>query len=121
MAICCLHLSGVSSFGFSFIQKGVTRTCPPPAIFSLPTVDTPQRTDGYCWRLQAAEGEDFVEAEDLEALQELFTKYCDSEGLMTRTSVMQLPAITELMVRCADMLAQSLVCDGLSMKNFKML
>jgi len=42
--------------------------------------------------------DEFVEAEDLEALQALFSKYCDSEGLMTKVSVMQVPSISELMV-----------------------
>jgi hypothetical protein len=49
--------------------------------------------------LGASEKDEFVEAEDLEALQTLFSKYCDSEGLMTKLSVMQIPAISELMVR----------------------
>jgi len=40
----------------------------------------------------------FVEAEDLEALQSLFSKYCDSDGLMTKEAVSQIPAITELTV-----------------------
>jgi hypothetical protein len=52
---------------------------------------------GLC--LGASEKDEFVEAEDLEALQTLFSKYCDSEGLMTKLSVMQVPAISELIVR----------------------
>jgi len=42
--------------------------------------------------------DEFVEAEDLEALQALFSKYCDAEGLMTKDAVMKVPAIAELMV-----------------------
>jgi hypothetical protein len=42
--------------------------------------------------------DDFVQADDFEALQKLFSKNCDDEGLMTRASVMQIPAISELMV-----------------------
>lgn len=42
--------------------------------------------------------ESFVQAEDLEALQKLFSKYCDSEGLMTKVAVTQIPAISDLMV-----------------------
>jgi len=40
----------------------------------------------------------FVEAQDLEALQGLFSKYCDKEGLMTKDAVQQIPLIAELLV-----------------------
>ena len=43
-------------------------------------------------------GDDFVEAEDLEALQSLFRKYCDSDGLMTSQSVQNVPSIAQLLV-----------------------
>lgn len=43
-------------------------------------------------------GDDFVEAEDLEALQSLFRKYCDSDGLMTSQSVQKVPSIAQLLV-----------------------
>jgi len=42
-------------------------------------------------------GDDFVEAEDLEALQSLFRKYCDSDGLMTSQSVQNVPSIAQLL------------------------
>lgn len=47
---------------------------------------------------EVSQPEEFVEAEDLEALQALFSKYCDKEGLMTKAAVMKVPAIAELMV-----------------------
>lgn len=40
----------------------------------------------------------FVEAEDLEALQALFNRYCDDDGLITREKVMEVPAIADLLV-----------------------
>jgi hypothetical protein len=43
--------------------------------------------------------DDFVAAQDLEALQELFTKYCDKDGLMDKNAAMKVPAIAELLVR----------------------
>lgn len=43
--------------------------------------------------------EQLVEAEDFEALQVLFSEYCDKEGLMTKMAVMEIPAIAELLVR----------------------
>jgi hypothetical protein len=45
---------------------------------------------------------EFVEAQDLEALQTLFSKYCDGEGLMNKVSVLQIPAIAELTVRAIE-------------------
>jgi len=46
----------------------------------------------------AAEDDEVVEAEDLEALQALFTKYCDKEGLMTKEEVKKVPPIADLLV-----------------------
>lgn len=44
-----------------------------------------------------------IKAEDLEAIQSLFSKYCDPEGLMTKEVAMKVPAIAELMVRSMGM------------------
>jgi hypothetical protein len=41
----------------------------------------------------------FVEAQDLDALQQLFSKYCDKEGLMSKQNLEQIPAIAQLLVR----------------------
>jgi hypothetical protein len=46
--------------------------------------------------------DDFVQADDFEALQKLFSKNCGEEGLMTKSSVMQIPAISEMMVSLAS-------------------
>ena len=49
---------------------------------------------------QQQEDEDmFVEAQDLDALQQLFSKYCDKEGLMSKQNLEQIPAIAQLLVR----------------------
>jgi hypothetical protein len=42
--------------------------------------------------------DEYVEAEDLDGLQELFNRYCDQEGLMTKSATKQIPAIAELLV-----------------------
>jgi hypothetical protein len=42
--------------------------------------------------------EEFVQAEDLESLQGLFSSCCDGEGLMTKAEVMQIPSISELLM-----------------------
>lgn len=42
--------------------------------------------------------EEYVEAEDLDGLQDLFNRCCDQEGLMTKNAVQQIPAIAELLV-----------------------
>lgn len=49
----------------------------------------------------AADGSDdveFVRADDLEALQALFAKECDVDGLMSKASLEAIPAIAELLV-----------------------
>jgi hypothetical protein len=42
---------------------------------------------------------EFVEAENFEALQVLFSTYCDQDGLMTKNAVMNVPIIADLLVR----------------------
>jgi hypothetical protein len=42
---------------------------------------------------------EFVEAENFEALQVLFSTYCDQDGLMTKNAVMNVPLIADLLVR----------------------
>ena len=39
------------------------------------------------------------EPQDGEALQSLFAKQCDPDGLMTKTALAQVPSIADLMVR----------------------
>jgi hypothetical protein len=44
------------------------------------------------------EVEGFVEAEDLPAIQALFTKYCDKDGLMTKSALEGVPMISDMLV-----------------------
>ncbi len=48
--------------------------------------------------LKESKAGDFVEAEDLPSIQELFTKYCDKDGLMTKTSLDKVPAFKDMLV-----------------------
>ena len=41
---------------------------------------------------------DFVKADDGEALQALFEKQCDQDGLMTKKSLVSIPMIADLLV-----------------------
>lgn len=41
---------------------------------------------------------DFVKADDGEALQALFEKQCDKDGLMTKASLVSIPMIADLLV-----------------------
>lgn len=47
------------------------------------------------------EADDVPEAQDGEALQALFAKQCDKDGLMTKQMLMAVPVIQELLVRAA--------------------
>lgn len=48
----------------------------------------------------SADQTDFVKADDGEALQELFSSYCDKDGLMTKNTVKtEISVIKELLVR----------------------
>jgi hypothetical protein len=40
----------------------------------------------------------FSQAQDLESLQSLFARYCDKQGLMTRSALRKVPAIADLLV-----------------------
>lgn len=42
---------------------------------------------------------EFVKADDGEALQALFEKQCDKDGLMTKKSLVSIPMIADLLVR----------------------
>ena len=42
----------------------------------------------------------FVKANDGEALQALFEKQCDKDGLMTKKSLVSIPMIADLLVCC---------------------
>lgn len=55
----------------------------------------------YNFQLQmSADQTDFVKADDGEALQELFSSYCDKDGLMTKNTLKtEISVIKELLVR----------------------
>ena len=38
--------------------------------------------------------------DQIEAIQMVFTNYCDGDGLMTKRDVMKVPYIADLLVRC---------------------
>lgn len=57
--------------------------------------------------LAAVDG-DFVKAQDGEALQTLFAKQCDDDGLMTMDTLKKVPAIAELLVSCCYLFIHSL-------------
>jgi hypothetical protein len=42
--------------------------------------------------------DDYVEAEDLPAIQALFSKYCDEEGLMTKVELGKVPPFAQMLV-----------------------
>ena len=48
--------------------------------------------------LRSNSNDDYVEAEDLPAIQTLFTKYCDKEGLMTIENLKKVPPFDEMLV-----------------------
>ena len=47
---------------------------------------------------QEVEDGDFVEAEDLPAIQALFNKYCDKDGLMTKADLISIPVFADMLV-----------------------
>lgn len=93
---CQLACPFVIPFGTkSFVPiRGINTNCPYLLLQPLHQ----HGTNAVCLSL-SNQDDAFPEASDLEALQRLFTKYCDKEGLMTKTSVTQVPAIAALMVR----------------------
>lgn len=46
-----------------------------------------------------SKGDSFVEADDIAAIQKLFNKYCDEDGLMTKASLIETPPFSEMLVR----------------------
>ena len=78
-----------------------------PKNTKFPSFFHPQRFPDRCNQVQifssnvclkeSKEGE-FVEAEDLLAIQSLFNKYCDKDGLMTKAALEKVPAFAEMLV-----------------------
>jgi Ca2+-binding EF-hand superfamily protein len=42
--------------------------------------------------------DNYVEAEDLPAIQAVFSKYCDEEGLMTKDELGKVPPFAQMLV-----------------------
>lgn len=60
---------------------------------------------------------EFVSASDLEAVQALFAKECDADGLMTKTALEKVPAIAEMLAEeiCFE---RSWTIFGVPLPNF---
>ncbi len=43
-----------------------------------------------------------MEADDMDAIQELFNKYCDKDGLMTKAALAAMPPFSDMLVRTFD-------------------
>ena len=71
----------------------------PPLFSPFPNESPFQKILGHKLALQLSSTDlDFVKADDGDALQQLFSKTCDKEGLMTKAAVMEIPAIAQLLV-----------------------
>ena len=44
----------------------------------------------------------FVEADDMDAIQKLFNKFCDEDGLMTKASLVAMPPFSDMLVSSAQ-------------------
>ncbi len=67
---------------------------------TFPFINSPRKAFQTCIYLSSndAAPDEFAEARDGEAVQTLFSKYCDNDGLMTKTTLQQIPAVSELLV-----------------------
>ncbi len=98
----------------SFTPSGVLLKNNKQTVINIPSTRIIQPVDILKKRcldqhLSAKEGEsskvdnddvlEFVEASDGEALQSLFEKQCDKDGLMTKKSLVSIPLIDDLLVR----------------------
>ena len=79
-----------------------------PSTLNVPSSSTSQglsnllhfRRDRFTWLQMASGQEEYVKADDGEALQALFASHCDKDGLMTKTTLeTDISAIQELLVR----------------------
>jgi hypothetical protein len=60
-----------------------------------------------CLRESNDANADYVEAENLPAIQALFNKYCDEQGLMNKETLEKLPVIAFMLVRDVALVRQS--------------
>jgi hypothetical protein len=94
------HHQQESSFTSSYASVSVTsRTRRFPAfVLTTASLLEPRRDLRTILGTKTEAVDEYVEAEDLDGLQELFNRYCDQEGLMTKSATKQIPAIAELLV-----------------------
>lgn len=50
--------------------------------------------------LESKKDDSYVEADDIDAIQQLFNKYCDKDGLMTMKALASMPPFSDMLVRC---------------------
>jgi Ca2+-binding EF-hand superfamily protein len=43
-----------------------------------------------------------MEADDMDAIQKLFNKFCDEDGLMTKASLVAMPPFSDMLVSSAQ-------------------
>jgi hypothetical protein len=97
---CSLQALGLTAFTFSLNNNNHHRT----AAFTRPGQwgtlweSTPLNPVFSSICLKESKGGDFVEAEDLQSIQALFTNYCDKDGLMTKASLDKVPAFKDMLV-----------------------
>ena len=79
----------VSAFVPSFVR-------PPPTLSTYRPLGLlhPQ----VCTSLFASTDDNVLDANNVELLQKVFDQYSDKDGLMTKVDVMQVPAISQLLV-----------------------
>lgn len=112
------HLFPSVANSFAFLQnsrtltRGIaTTTCRVPSHRKAP----PKSRFSSCVLFESSE-EDYVEAEDLPAIQTLFSKHCDKDGLMTKSTLQNTPPFDEMLV---SLLLSSLISwTRRSMKNW---
>jgi hypothetical protein len=98
---CSLQALGLSAFTFTLnnnINHHRTSASTRPGQWGTLWEPIPSNPVFSTICLKESKGVDFVEAEDLPSIQELFTKYCDKDGLMTKASLDEVPAFKDMLV-----------------------
>jgi hypothetical protein len=97
---CSLQALGLSAFTFTLNNNNNHRTSSftRPAQWGTLWEMAPTNPIFSTICLKESKDGDFVEAEDLPSIQELFTKYCDKDGLMTKASLDKVPAFKDMLV-----------------------
>jgi hypothetical protein len=99
---------------FTFFQNPHSRQTTSPAFtrFSVETqcqipLNQPLRPSLILFESESG----FVEADDMDAIQALFNKYCDGDGLMTKSALVSVPPFSDMLVSSSD--KGSLACVGM--------